>query len=230
MGLIKDSIRNLVLSPLGSPVLPREVDIQETDYLPALIRYYTAIPLRVERMYNMFSSVRTLEQKVNELLPNPDKNFFIGVLNYGIKNQVGQPGFDQMLLGLQYQIPMYDPIRKLALDTYTEVNTGDVQYQEHLEADEPYIKWITGAFSMLAVEYGYGQTDIDKVNIRHTEILANLVSITYYERLISIRRSGSFKAADFSVSTDFIEKKLEENKARAEKMLRDAAPFPIVVA
>lgn len=228
MPTIKEMIEGSVYAPLGAPALPAELEIQAIDFYNALTKYYTYLPIKIERSYNMFNSGREHRQVISELLKTPDY-FYLGVVGYAPRYQVGQYRFDEYLLGLNYSVPIYDPLKKQATDAYIDQNTGDPYFNEVLDDDEPYIQWVVGGFCTLGVQYGLGQNNVEKIPRRHFELVSKLVGMSYYQRLISIRKTGNFSKSDFSIDISFLEKVLEQVSKDGMDMLTSMAPYPLTI-
>lgn len=262
-----DLVTARLLAPLGAPVLPQEYAVdQNSDIVPALIKYYSHVPLQVTKQYNFwgdreksvmidsvmpdfsaatdpnFSSNSTsptnlsqpfIETPYNGNVYDPSnanpstqpafaytgKYFYIGVLGYSVRNQLGQSRFDDYLLGLNYAVPNFDPVRMNLNATLIDMNVGDLHYEE--DQSNNTIRFVVGGSCFVAVTYGVGSSSIEDTPLRHLELVSWLIGLQYYERMLAIRKTGSFKGQDdFEISTDQLEKALEYAKTRSEEMLR----------
>lgn len=262
-----DLVTARLLAPLGAPVLPQEQAVDPNlDILPALIKYYSHVPLQVTKQYNFwgereiaisidsvmpdfgpatdpdYSSVQTgstnlsqpfIETPYNGNVYDPTnadpsvaapndytgKYFYVGVLSYAVRNQLGQSRFDDYLLGLNYAIPNFDPVRMNLNATLIDMNVGDLHYEE--DVSNNVVRIVVGGSCFVAVTFGVGSSSLEDIPLRHTELVSWLVGIQYYERMLAIRKTGSFKGQDdFQISTDQLERALEFAKQRSEEMLR----------
>lgn len=219
-----------VQAPLGAPALPTELEINPlNDIYPALIKYYSHIPITVNKQHGLWQS-REAIQKISELLPPGNtvvsenscekvyRYFYVGVISYAVRQQLGQSRFDEYLLGMNYSIPNFDPERTLLNNTLIDMNVGDVYYEENLVLDQ--VKWIVGGSCLLSVIYGLGYEDIEKVPLRHLDFISSLVKLTYYQRLLSVRETGEFGSADFKISTDLLRKAYDKAVTDSDDMIQ----------
>lgn len=251
-----------VLAPLGAPTLPTELQIDEDmDILPALIKFYTHVPLQVTKQYNFWGD-REQAIDLDTVMPdyvavpgtNPTpsqpisqpfiqtpyngnvydptnadpstepastytgKYFYIGVLAFAVRNQLGQSRFDDYLLGLNYAVPNFDPLRMSLNASLINLNVG----QPHMEEDlsNNVVRFVVGGSCFLGVTFGVGSSDIEDLPPRHLELISWLVGIQYYSRILAIRSTGTFENNDFKINTELLAKALEEAKVKSEERLR----------
>lgn len=257
-----DLVTARLLAPLGAPVLPQEYVVDpNSDIIPALIKYYSHVPLQVTKQYNFWGD-REIAVDIDTVMPdyvppagstvttepisqpfiqtpyngnvydptnaNPSvepastytgKYFYVGVLGYAVRDQLGQSRFDDYLLGLNYAVPNFDPVRMNLNATLIDMNVGDIHYEE--DQSNNVIRFVVGGSCFVAVTYGVGSSSIEDTPLRHLELVAWLIGLQYYERILAIRKTGSFKGQDdFEISTDQLERALEYAKTRSEEMLR----------
>lgn len=225
-------INGTVMSNLGAPVLPVELQISATqDYPLALTEYYRFLPIKAPQTHVITNS-RELEISHASVIGNydpinPDNYFYVGVVHQTIRAQIGQNAFNQNLLGLNVGVPIADPMENLQMATMIDISTGDVYFEED-EAHEC-VRFIFGGSGNFSVIFGIGHWDVNKIPWRHIKVFSDLVSIQYYSRLIAVRDTGAFNSADFKMSTDFLKKALEEAKTRSAKYLEESGYIALTI-
>jgi hypothetical protein len=103
----------MVLAPLGAPALPVVYEIDsDADILPALIKYYTHVPIITTSQHSMFTDRETVVSYENykpkvplESPQDADNIFYIGLVHYALRNQIGLARFDEFLLGVSVGRP-----------------------------------------------------------------------------------------------------------------------------
>lgn len=220
----QEAVFDRLMAVLGNPTLPVELAPDYvSDVLPALYKYYSYLPIQKPKYYNLIQTYREVHEDMDTLtqglFPNDDKYFFLGVLNYQIRNMIGQGRFDEYLLGFNYSIPSYDPERILLQDTLIDINTGDPIVNCDFASKK--INIVVGGACYLNVDYAFGHYDLNKIPLRHVELLALLIGQSYYQRLIAIRTSASFGNDDFSLSAELLNNTLAMANERGNQMLKD---------
>lgn len=223
-----DLVRELVLAPLGAPTLPVELDISAADRMAALYKYYSYVPYKVTKQYSVQGSYQ-FAQPMAGLLPTPpdegEQFFYVGVFDFGFRHQIGQSRFNEYLIGNNYLSSQQSVEKQALLNTLLDQYTGDPYYEEDFIAGE--VRWVTGARGSFAVTYGLGYTGLDKVPVRHLDLVARLVGCTYYERLLAIRKTGSFTGADFTLDTALLESQLAAAREKSAEALESIGLIPI---
>jgi hypothetical protein len=234
-----DLIEGNVYSVLGDSVdirqdefnLPRELNISSADVNNALLEYYQNVPIKRTRNYTAVN-VRELKQDFEELYQTDDE-FYVGVLDFYIKHQMStMGGLDSFLLGsmLPGQIPTITgikggPMGVLLDNTITDMVVGDPYYEE--DELEKCIKWVVGGYGVLSVIYGVGTWDVERTPHRHLPAVSWLVGKYYYERVLSIRKTGKFEKTDFSLDVSQLESSLQRAKEMSHEYLNSIKYMPI---
>lgn len=222
---VKDTIISRTLSVLGSPILPQEAAISDTDdFIPALYRYYSYIPIQTTRAYT-FGTERELT--VTEASVLPDSNHFcVGVIGFAPRNQLGQTRFDEYLLGLQYGTPIFNPEQQVLSATILDQNVGDIYFEQDPVAQT--YTFVVGGACVLGVIFGLGHYDPEIIPYRHIDLLSALLGETYYARLYAARISGQFDTADFKLSADFLANRMAYNNDRIKDMITAMGLTPML--
>lgn len=213
---IKKLVERGVYSPLGYPNLPVEVQVDPLDWHTVLTRYYTFVPLTTTRTM-VFPNQTNREQLItmDSLLPDTVNYFYIGIVGITVRNQMPSPRFDEYLLGLQVARPVYDPLQWALSSTLSDLNTGEVHYEEDWSIQS--IRFISGTAGILQYMVAYGHTDPAKLPLRHLTYLVELMKTIYYKRILAIRKTGSFSGSDFTINVDLLEEQL---KAAEDSVLK----------
>jgi hypothetical protein len=225
-----DIIQKMVLATIGSPVLPAEIAFDYAlDVVPALIEYYKFLPIKAPLSYTITNS-RELEVPFADVIGSYSPGsvgsfFYVGVIHCAIRSQIGQNAFNQNLLGLNVGVPIANPMENLQMATMIDMSTGDVYYEE--DEFKGVARFILGGSGNLSIIFGLGCWDGEKLPYRHLRNIADLCGIYYYTRLIAIRETGTFSAADFKISTVMLNKALDECKVRSKEYLENAAYMAI---
>lgn len=228
-----DLIKHGVYAPLGAPVLPRELELDPVgDVSLALIEYYKFIPIKVAVSYTITDAreIVVLHSDVCQqanLGDTDDDYFYVGVIHHAMRSQIGQNAFNQNLLGLNVGVPIADPMENLQMATMIDISTGDPYYEEDFDRNQT--RWVLGGSGNLSVTYGVGTWDVEKTPVRHLRLVSMLVGKTYYERLIAVRKTGQFNAADFRISTDQLEAVKTKNDAEITQYIEAVGYMAITV-
>jgi hypothetical protein len=222
-----DVIRALVYAPLGSPVLPRELELDGTlDVIPALLKYYRYVPIKVGKAYTITNerelSVRWKTfmpdfQAGNDSAPYEGDYFHVGIIHHAIRHQLGVNSFNQQLLGLNVGIPITNPMENVGMATEIDISMGDVYYEE--DGVNELTRFVVGGSGTLSVTWGVGHYDVEKVLLRHIEVVAALAAEIYLERIVAVRKTGNFNSADFKLDVSQLESFLEKAKEKAKAYL-----------
>lgn len=223
MSTVNDLVLSEVYAPLGAPTLPQELSVQPQDIELALNRYYSYVPVKKTSTHS-FTTTREFGQQISELLPD-ENYFYVGVVTFSVRQQTVSPRLNEYLLGTTYVFPNADPLKQSFLNTQLNENIGDPYYEENFV--DGVVNWVVGGSCTLSVTYGLGHIDIEKVPRRHIRLLSYLVGQTYYKRILSIRKSASFNAADFKLDVSLIEKALEDSKTEGDEYLNSIGLFPV---
>lgn len=227
-----DVVRKMVLAAIGSPVLPAEIAFDYTlDVTPALIEYYKYVPIKAP-MTLPITNTRELSVAHADIIQqydaeNAGQYFYVGVLHAAIRHQIGQNAFNQNLLGLNVGVPVADPMENLQMATMIDISTGDLYYEE--DEVRGATRFVFGGAGNFSVIFGLGHWDEEKLPWRHLRVVADLCGRYYYSRLIAIRETGAFNAADFKVSTAQLQKALEEAKTNAREYLEGAGYMALTI-
>lgn len=224
-------LESLVYAPLGDPVLPRECSLDANrDIYPALVEYYKHLPLK-KVVTNYFTDRREWTMPISSNYPDyptdPSNYFYLGVLHFAVRNQLGQSRFDEYLLGFNYSIPNYDPERTLLNATLIDMNVGDVYYEEDLPNN--LVRWIVGGTCILSVTLGFGQYNIEHIPSRHLELLSHIVKSVYYQRLLAVRTTGRFSQADFDISADLLQEEYNRSMETKKVMIESLQLVPVTI-
>ena len=215
-----------VYSAIGSPNLPVETQITTGDWENTLNRYYTFLPITTTNnfSFNVGSPSFSREQEIafTAILPrqpstiNPDTNFYyIGMVGYAIRNQLPSPRIDEYLLGFATARPIYDPLSWAYVNTLTDLNTGEFHYEEDFVKET--VRIIAPTNGIVEIMWGLGHNDPKKIPRRHIEFISELLKLTYYSRLIAIRKTGKFSESDFTIDTSLLESEYSGAKEKVEK-------------
>jgi hypothetical protein len=134
-------IKDYVQAALGAPALPAELEVSSMDLDLAMINYYKYVPIKVPKVYSFIQSRETTQTYANiisdylmdKTLPTgveADKFFYVGLLQFGTLQSLGQARFDEYLLGQWLQRPAYDPLKHALYNTQLDINVGDPYYIE----------------------------------------------------------------------------------------------------
>lgn len=224
-------LNSYVYAPLGDPVLPREYSLDANrDIYPALVSYYKYVPIK-RMALNYFTDRREWAMPIAPQYPDypaeTSSYFYLGVLHYAVRHQLGQSRFDEYLLGFNYSIPNYDPERTLLNATLIDMNVGDVYYEEDHVND--LVRWVVGGTCVLSVLLGFGHKDLEKVPKRHIEWLSHIVRTVYYQRLISIRTTGKFDSADFDISAELLMSEYDKSVEAVKSMTEGMGLFEVTI-
>lgn len=220
-----DLIKARVYAPLGAPVLPRELELDLlNDVYPAIIKYYKYVPIKLGSSHTVRNE-RELRVPWTDLYPDyADKSvpyegeyFYVGVIHHAIRHQLGVNAFNQNLLGLQVGIPITNPMENVAMATEIDISIGDIYYEE--DNINEATKWVVGGSGTLSIVWALGHYDVEKIMLRHIDVMAALVAEVYFERLIGVRKTGSFNSADFKLDTSQLEGCLKEAKEKSQAYL-----------
>ena len=211
-----------VYNALGAPELPVEMQVSEEDIEAALVKYYSFVPIKEIRTYGLNGQIFAQSQPIDELLPSEDY-FYVGVFSFAVRNQLSANNFNEYLLGLP-MMGTWSPEEKLRLDTKVDMMTGDPYYRENFV--EGKIEWVVGSMGQLSVVYGLGHTNVELIPRRHVELMAYLTSEVYYERMLAIRKMGSFGGADFTLDVAQLQAALDYAKSRGTEILESIALVP----
>jgi hypothetical protein len=91
--------------------------------------------------------------------------FYVGVLHFANRLQVGSNRLNEYLLGTTYVFPNAEPDKQNLLNTAYDYHIGDPQYHEDFVNNK--VNWIVGGSSVLSVLYGLGHKDPLKLPHRH---------------------------------------------------------------
>lgn len=223
MATINDLVLGEVYAPLGAPTLPQELSVSATDIELALNRYYSYVPIKKTAVYT-FSANRETSQLIADLLAD-ENHFYVGVVTFSARQQTVAPRLNEYLLGTTYVFPNADPLKQSFLNTQLSENMGDPYFEEDFV--NGVVKWVVGGTCTLAVTYGLGHLNLEKIPRRHIKLLAYLVGQVYYKRILAIRKSASFNAADFKLDVSLIEKSLDDANKEGEEYLNSVGLFPV---
>ena len=225
MSTPKEVITGLALAPLGAPLLPTELEISSLDFEAALAKYYSYVPYKLNKEYNI-SGLYNVTQKMTDLLPSADY-YYVGVVSFAIRSQINQSRLDEFLLGHNFVSPNIPVDKQAYFNTMIDLQTGDPYYEEDFVNEE--VRWVVGARGTFAVVYGLGHNDPDKVPRRHFELMAALVGCVYYKRLLAIRKTGTFSGADFTLDASILQSALEEAQTRSTEILESIGLVPVTL-
>ena len=219
-------IRNMVLANIGAPVLPAEIAFDDQlDMVPALLEYYKYIPIKSPMSFPI-TNAREVEILHSDIITNynpaqVEHFFYVGVLHTAIRAQIGQNAFNQNLLGLNVGVPIADPMENQLMATMIDISTGDIYYEE--DEMKQSVRFVFGGTGNFSAIFGLGCWDPEKLPWRHLRNIADIAATYYYARLIAVRETGVFNAADFKISTAQLNKALDEAKKNAKEYLENAA-------
>lgn len=230
-------IENNIYSPLGAPVLPQECQISDLDILNGMLEYYKWIPIKSSTSLTVTTLDREYPFQWPVLYPDFDPTvgvegyagnyFYVGLMNYNTRNQVGPGQLNDYLLGFYFNNPWNgDPVKELVNNTVIDLNAGDVYYEE--DSVNQVTRIVCGQACFLSLTFGIGQTDVSKIPIRHIEFVSQLVAIPYLKRLLAIRKAGSFASADFTLDSSHIEATLKEFTERGDKNKQDLGTISVL--
>jgi len=222
-------LKAMLYSRMGSPLLPTILEVDpDADIAPAIIKYYTHLPLIKIGNYNMFKDREQVINYLTSATSNPDLNdskyFYVGIVHYATRNQLGQTRFDEYLLGVSVTRPNFNVESQLLNMTVGSMNTGDIYVEEDPVHDQA--RFVVGGSCILSVLWGWGYQDLAKVPTKHLELLVWLVGIRYYARLLSVYKTGTFKDADFDINADLVADSLKECQEKSEERLRAIELMP----
>jgi hypothetical protein len=209
-------IRSLVYAPLGAPLLPTELDISVEDEQLALSKYYSYVPIKVVRNYPSATSGYSFSQQMAELVPSADYHY-MGVVSFAMRAQLNAARVDEYLLGNGYLAPHVPLDQQAYHNTMMDLQTGDPYYVENFVEEK--VDWTVGQRGTLSVVYGIGHNGLDKVPRRHIELMAALVGVAYYTRILAIRKTGAFNGADFTLDGSVLQNALEQAQLRSDDTL-----------
>lgn len=225
MSTPREVITGLTLAPLGAPLLPTELAISPLDFEAALAKYYSYVPYKINKEYNI-AGAYNFTQPIADLLPSQDF-YYVGVISFALRSQINQSRLDEFLLGNNLVAPNIPVDQQAYFNTMVDLQTGDPYYEEDFVLEQ--IRWVVGARGTFAVIYGLGHNDIDKVPRRHFELMAALVGCIYYERLLAIRKTGTFQGADFTLDTSILASALERAQTRSTEILESIGLVPVTI-
>lgn len=230
----KSLLENWVLSPLGGSTLSPEEEISDADITQALLTYYRYVPIKVPMTFSIRGQAREVivpHADVIGQIPKkgPDDKseyFYIGPMFNEFRTQMNFNTFDGYLLGPQnVSFPDYDPMALQVAAALVDYAQGDIYFEDDWNREE--CRFVLGGVNVLNVIFAVGQIDLDRVPIHHLELVSILASIPYYERLLAIRKTGTFKNTDFTISTEQLEATLERNRKAREDKLAEAGYMAI---
>lgn len=215
-----------VYSAIGFPNLPAEISITDGDWAAALNTYYTFLPVTTTSnfSFNVGSPSFNREQEIafSAILPrlpstvNPDTNYYyLGMIGYAIRNQLPSPRIDEYLLGFATARPIYDPLSWAYVNTLTDLNTGEFHYEEDFVKET--VRIIAPTNGIVEIMWGLGHNDPTKIPRRHLEFASELLKLTFYSRLVAVRKTGKFSESDFVIDTSLLESEYSNAKDRVEK-------------
>lgn len=251
----KKSLENYIKARLGAPVADlcsSEVDAFKVACETASSEYWTAVPYVKTKSYSVSGACNTeltvsLDALKTEFFPDAtirDNADFIGIVRYDYSDiYTRYPGnynyFDYHLLGgkvnghynsnYPQQDPRYIADRIQHANTTEDMLFGELDYRHDILDNT--IKFIfPDAQGSAVVWFGWGfcpSMTVDLIPANHFNTFRKMVAYYFVDTVIAARSALTLDT-DYTLSTDYLEKRADELKEEFQKGLADIATVPMV--
>lgn len=226
---INDVIEDAITLDLANPGYA--ISVKEQSLKNAAIRlgtmdYYRCWPMKV-RMTTVYSATQTtgtitFDEVFAKGIPAiPEEQlpyaYFLGVMrvNRPSWNQRSNPNmFDRRLIGVQLDAGQMDILKSTLAETYEDLSTGQPQYEINRTNSTINVMHPFG-LGQLIWDFGIGFTTPEYCEMAKVDFLCTFISYRFIESIIQAR-SGVKLDADFEISTEALEKRLEYLRTKVD--------------